>query len=179
MEKATDQCQTMAKLQIALRTINRKLERNKDYLKDQQKQLNIRRRELQAAKGGDPKFFNYTQQKIEEIEGTVQASVDSIETLNDQIREEERERRELIQQILQCKNDIEDTTCKLSTLRDELRRNSQQLKREEKLLIEKIKVILQDPDDIAAAAGTTLGWLATMAGGIGGSMALTVGGNDM
>ena len=52
----------------------------------------------------------------------MQASIDSIETLNDQLKEEERQKRELIQQILQCKNDIENTNCKLSTLKNELRK---------------------------------------------------------
>ena len=177
MAQATEQCQTMERLQKALRAINRKLEINKYYLKDHKKQLNKHRSELQAAKGGDPKFFDYTQQKIEEIEGTVQASVDSIETLNDQIKEEERQRRELIQQILQCKNDIEDMNCKLTTLKNELRRNMQQLEREKNLLIEKIPVILQDLDDAAARAGTAIGVLGGVAGFVGGSAALAFGGN--
>ena len=54
MANATEQCQTMEKLQKALRAINRKLEINKHNLKDHKKQLRKHRRELQAAKGGDP-----------------------------------------------------------------------------------------------------------------------------
>ena len=39
MAKATEQCQTMERLQKALRAINRKLEINKYNLKDHKKQL--------------------------------------------------------------------------------------------------------------------------------------------
>ena len=107
----------------------------------------------------------------------MQASVDSIETLNDQIKEEERQKRELIQQILQCKNDIEDTNCKLTILKNELRKNVQQLEREKNLLIEKIPVILQDLDDAAAMAGTAIGGVGALAGFVVASAALAFGGN--
>ena len=123
-----------------------------------------RRQELKQA---NTYFFQETEQKAEETDKTIQESVGSIEVLNEQIRVVQQERYLLIKQILQYKNDIEDTQCTLESLRIELKQNTRSLKKEEKEVIR---------DGKNAALGADIGSLATLAGGALGVPGLAIGG---